>query len=265
MGIAWGQDVATSVSQLMVNLLELATRGFRFTIAYKIQIPVVGSKDWVTIVSELSLWFTRGSIGFQRERYNGKAWVWQMCTTKAMGVLKHGTGVVAICQRELSELGGDILELWVKKSPQEMNRPVRPLGMRVVRSSIGTCCSFKYFPQHLTGLQQLKLISYSDLLACCHWTPAWMTYLANLLHFVVFLMLRWNSGSLACKPVYYHWAIRQLLPWKSMQPDSQVLFNPKVDFTIDNLLLVRDSIKMNIFSSYFDSVWYQYKLDKFYQ
>ena len=32
--------------------------------------------------------------GFKRERYCGKAWVCQMCTTKAMGDLKHGVGVV---------------------------------------------------------------------------------------------------------------------------------------------------------------------------
>ena len=30
---------------------------------------------------------------------------------KAMGVLKHGTDVVATCQWELGELGGEILEL----------------------------------------------------------------------------------------------------------------------------------------------------------
>jgi hypothetical protein len=35
-------------------------------------------------------------------------WVCQMCTTKAMGELKHGVGMVTTCQWELSELGGDI-------------------------------------------------------------------------------------------------------------------------------------------------------------
>jgi hypothetical protein len=30
---------------------------------------------------------------------------------KAVGVLKHGAGVVATCQWEFSELGGEILEL----------------------------------------------------------------------------------------------------------------------------------------------------------
>lgn len=34
-----------------------------------------------------------------------------MCTTKAVGVLNHGAGVVATGQWELSELGGEILEL----------------------------------------------------------------------------------------------------------------------------------------------------------
>jgi hypothetical protein len=32
----------------------------------------------------------------------------QKCTTKAMAVLKHGAGMVATCQRELSELGEEI-------------------------------------------------------------------------------------------------------------------------------------------------------------
>ena len=34
-----------------------------------------------------------------------------MCTTKAMGVLKHEAAVVMTHQWELSELGGEILEL----------------------------------------------------------------------------------------------------------------------------------------------------------
>jgi hypothetical protein len=53
-----------------------------------------------------------GSLsGFQRDRYGSKAWVCLMCTTKAMGVLEHGAGVVATHQGELSKLGREILEL----------------------------------------------------------------------------------------------------------------------------------------------------------
>jgi hypothetical protein len=33
-----------------------------------------------------------------------------MCTTKAMGALKHAAGVVSTYQWKLSELGGKILE-----------------------------------------------------------------------------------------------------------------------------------------------------------
>jgi hypothetical protein len=35
-------------------------------------------------------------------------WVCQMCTTKLVGDLKNGAGVVATHQWELSQLGGDI-------------------------------------------------------------------------------------------------------------------------------------------------------------
>jgi hypothetical protein len=49
--------------------------------------------------------------GFQRERYGGEEWVCQKCTPKVVGILKHGTDVVATCQSELSELDGELLEL----------------------------------------------------------------------------------------------------------------------------------------------------------
>ena len=55
-----------------------------------------------------------GSTGFKRERYGHKVWVFQMCITKAMGVLKHGSDMVVTHQWELSELGGEILELWAE-------------------------------------------------------------------------------------------------------------------------------------------------------
>ncbi|EDL10467.1 mCG59678, partial [Mus musculus] len=38
------------------------------------------------------------SSGFKRERYGSKEWVCQMCTTKAVGDLKHGLGVVVTHQ-----------------------------------------------------------------------------------------------------------------------------------------------------------------------
>ena len=46
------------------------------------------------------------SSGFKRERYGSKAWVCLRCTTKAVGVLKHGADVVVTRQWEPSELGG---------------------------------------------------------------------------------------------------------------------------------------------------------------
>ena len=51
-----------------------------------------------------------GSSGFKRERYGGKAWVCQMCTTKAVGGLKYGVDIVMTHQWEPSELGGEIVE-----------------------------------------------------------------------------------------------------------------------------------------------------------
>jgi hypothetical protein len=50
-------------------------------------------------------------IGFERERYGGKAWACQKCTTKAVGDLKHEAGIAMTCQWELNELGREILEL----------------------------------------------------------------------------------------------------------------------------------------------------------
>ena len=48
---------------------------------------------------------------FKREEYgDGKEWVYQMCTTKAVGDLKHWIGMVTACQWEPSELGGEIVE-----------------------------------------------------------------------------------------------------------------------------------------------------------
>ena len=51
-----------------------------------------------------------GSIGFKRERYSGKTWVCQMCTTKAVVDLKHRAGIVMTLQWESSKLGGEIVE-----------------------------------------------------------------------------------------------------------------------------------------------------------
>jgi hypothetical protein len=38
-------------------------------------------------------------------------WVCQMCTTKAVGILKHRARLLVTHQWELNELGGEILEL----------------------------------------------------------------------------------------------------------------------------------------------------------
>ena len=54
---------------------------------------------------------SRGGLsGFKRERYGGKAWICQMCTTKAVEDLKHRTDMVATCDWEFSELHGEIVE-----------------------------------------------------------------------------------------------------------------------------------------------------------
>jgi hypothetical protein len=50
------------------------------------------------------------SSGFKNERYSSKALVCLMCTTKAVGDLKHGAGMVTTRQWKISELGGDIWE-----------------------------------------------------------------------------------------------------------------------------------------------------------
>ena len=46
----------------------------------------------------------------------GKAWVCQMCITKAMGDLKLRAGVVVTCKWEPSKLGGNIMEFCVRVS-----------------------------------------------------------------------------------------------------------------------------------------------------
>ena len=51
-----------------------------------------------------------GSSEFKKERYGRKAWACQMCTTKAVGDLKHRVGMVVTCQWEPSKLGGEIVE-----------------------------------------------------------------------------------------------------------------------------------------------------------
>ena len=42
-------------------------------------------------------------------------------TTKSLGDLKHRVGGLAICQWETRELGGEIVDLWVKDSPWDKN------------------------------------------------------------------------------------------------------------------------------------------------
>jgi hypothetical protein len=53
---------------------------------------------------------------FKREKYGGQGWVCLRCSTKAIGDLKHGIGVVITHQWELSELGGEIVEFRVRIS-----------------------------------------------------------------------------------------------------------------------------------------------------
>ena len=43
---------------------------------------------------------------------------------KAVGILKHGIGMVMTHQWEFSELGGEISELLVRESPGDKSRPV---------------------------------------------------------------------------------------------------------------------------------------------
>jgi hypothetical protein len=73
----------------MAVLSGFTTRGFRFNKPYEIRILVV------TIVSELSLCcvFPSQWLIWVQERK-----VWQMCTTKIVGFLKHGAGRVATLQ-----------------------------------------------------------------------------------------------------------------------------------------------------------------------
>ena len=72
------------------------------------------SNDWF-IVSELSLCCVflpaAARLGSREKGTAAKhGFAREMCTTKAMGVLKHGAGVVVTCQWELSNLGEEILE-----------------------------------------------------------------------------------------------------------------------------------------------------------
>jgi hypothetical protein len=46
----------------------------------------------------------------KKERYRGHEWVCVRYTTKFVGVLKHAAGMVTTHQKELSDLGGEILE-----------------------------------------------------------------------------------------------------------------------------------------------------------
>ena len=100
--------------------------GFRFNMVYKIRILVAVPSDWVTIDSELSLCGVfLYAVAWLGSREKGIAAAHcrfpRSAPQKAMGVLKHEAGVVATCQWELSKLGGEILELWVRKSPQDAN------------------------------------------------------------------------------------------------------------------------------------------------
>jgi hypothetical protein len=94
--------------------------------ANKIRILVVAPSDWVTIVSELSLcgvfFHVAAQLGF-REKGRVAKGVFAWCAPlKSLGVLKHGVGMVMTHLWELSELGVEILELWVRESPWDKDR-----------------------------------------------------------------------------------------------------------------------------------------------
>jgi hypothetical protein len=66
----------------------------------------------VTVVSELSLCFVfLHAVAHLGSREKGMAAKcgFNRCATKAIGVLKHGAGMVVTHQWELSKLGGDVL------------------------------------------------------------------------------------------------------------------------------------------------------------
>jgi hypothetical protein len=113
----------------MADLPGFTARGFRFNKAHKIRILVVAPRDWATIVSELSLFgiFVQAVV---------------MCTKKAIGVLKHMTDMVATGQWELRDLGGEILELWVKESPQDKKWLARLPKLRAAGCTLETRHSF---------------------------------------------------------------------------------------------------------------------------
>jgi hypothetical protein len=98
----------------MVDLSGFATRGFRFNKAYKIRILIATPSNWVTVASDLSLCcvflYMVARLGSREKGMCAKVWVCQMCTTKAMGDLKHGVGVVVTHQWKFSELGREIVE-----------------------------------------------------------------------------------------------------------------------------------------------------------
>ena len=83
-------------------------------------------------------------------------WVQERKVLQSIGfadVHHKGSGVAGGCsmglawyhQWELSKLGGEILELWVRESPGDKNWLVRPPGVRVAGWSGGQCHSFLIF------------------------------------------------------------------------------------------------------------------------
>ena len=98
----------------MVDLSGFATGGFRFNKAYKIRILVAAPSDRVALVSELNLCciflHTAACLG-SREKGTAAKCGFADVHHNAVGILKHGAGVVVTHQRELIELGREILEL----------------------------------------------------------------------------------------------------------------------------------------------------------
>ena len=133
----------------MVNPCGFATTtgGFRLDIVYKLRILVVAPRDWVTIVSELSLYGVFLHAAARSGPWEKGMWERWGEQSKGLSHVPHrrlwgfwSMGLVW----ELSELGGEILELWVRESLWDKNWLVRVL--RVAGSSSGTCWSFLIFP-----------------------------------------------------------------------------------------------------------------------
>lgn len=107
-----------------------------------------------------------GSTRFQRERYGGKAWACLIFTPhKAVGVLKYETGVVATCQWERSELGGDVSRAPDQRVCPEENTLLVPCGLLVpgVAQEIGDLFNIFHNTTHTDLKIEIKKVHRSPL------------------------------------------------------------------------------------------------------